>query len=80
MTTTAENLQSALAGESKAFQKYRAFAKEAEKEGFHLQSPRVGLRTAVVHEASVKWICTASTRDQLEPLCYRPMNEIRTSI
>lgn len=35
MTTTLENLQVAFAGESKAFQKYRAFAKKAEKEGFH---------------------------------------------
>ncbi len=35
MTTTAENLQTAFAGESKAFQKYSAFAKKAEKEGFH---------------------------------------------
>jgi len=34
MTTTADDLQVAFAGESKAFQKYRAFAKKAEKEGF----------------------------------------------
>jgi rubrerythrin len=34
MTNTAEHLQTAFAGESKAFQKYRAFAKKAEKEGF----------------------------------------------
>ena len=33
MTTTAENLQEAFAGESQANQKYRAFAKMAEKEG-----------------------------------------------
>lgn len=35
MTTTSENLQTAFAGESRAFQKYSAFAKKAEKEGFH---------------------------------------------
>jgi rubrerythrin len=35
MTTTKNNLKEAFAGESQAFQKYRAFAKEAEKEGFH---------------------------------------------
>jgi rubrerythrin len=34
MPTTAENLNEAFAGESKAFQKYRAFAKKAEQEGF----------------------------------------------
>ncbi len=32
--TTAENLKDAFAGESQANQKYRAFAKKAEKEGF----------------------------------------------
>lgn len=34
MTTTKENLENAFAGESQANQKYRAFAKKAEKEGF----------------------------------------------
>lgn len=34
MTTTNDNLKEAFAGESQANQKYRAFAKKAEKEGF----------------------------------------------
>jgi rubrerythrin len=34
MPTTIDNLKTALAGESQANQKYRAFAKKAEKEGF----------------------------------------------
>lgn len=34
MPTTTENLQEAFAGESQANQKYRAFAKKAEREGF----------------------------------------------
>ena len=34
MPTTQENLEEAFAGESQANQKYRAFAKQAEKEGF----------------------------------------------
>ena len=34
MTTTKENLEEAFAGESQANQKYRAFAKKAEQEGF----------------------------------------------
>ena len=34
MSTTNENLKEAFAGESQAFQKYLAFAKEAEKAGF----------------------------------------------
>ena len=34
MPTTMENLNEAFAGESKAFQKYEAFANKAEKEGF----------------------------------------------
>jgi rubrerythrin len=34
MPTTLENLQDAFAGESKAFQKYKAFAKKAERDGF----------------------------------------------
>jgi rubrerythrin len=34
MPTTEENLQVAFAGESKAFQKYEAFAAKAEKDGF----------------------------------------------
>lgn len=34
MPTTNENLKEAFAGESQANQKYRAFAKKAEKEGF----------------------------------------------
>ena len=34
MPTTTENLQEAFAGESQANQKYKAFAKKAEKEGF----------------------------------------------
>ncbi len=34
MTTTTENLQEAFAGESQANQKYRVFAKKAEKDGF----------------------------------------------
>lgn len=34
MTTTKDNLKEAFAGESQANQKYRAFAKKAEKEGF----------------------------------------------
>lgn len=34
MPTTTENLNEAFAGESKAFQKYEAFANKAEKEGF----------------------------------------------
>ena len=34
MATTKENLSEAFAGESQAFQKYSAFAKKAEREGF----------------------------------------------
>lgn len=34
MATTTENLKEAFAGESQANQKYKAFAKKAEKEGF----------------------------------------------
>ena len=34
MPTTTENLSDAFAGESQAFQKYSAFAKKAEREGF----------------------------------------------
>lgn len=34
MSTTKENLKEAFSGESQANQKYRAFAKKAEKEGF----------------------------------------------
>ena len=34
MSTTIENLKEAFAGESQANQKYRAFAKKAEKDGF----------------------------------------------
>lgn len=34
MSKTEENLKEAFAGESQAFQKYTAFAKKAEKEGF----------------------------------------------
>ncbi len=34
MPTTKENLKGAFAGESQAFQKYSAFAKKAEKDGF----------------------------------------------
>lgn len=34
MATTTENLKEAFAGESQANQKYRAFAKKAEKDGF----------------------------------------------
>ena len=34
MPTTQENLKEAFAGESQAYQKYRAFAKKAEREGF----------------------------------------------
>lgn len=34
MNTTKENLQEAFAGESQANQKYRAFAKKAERDGF----------------------------------------------
>ena len=34
MATTTENLSEAFAGESQAFQKYSAFAKKAEKDGF----------------------------------------------
>jgi rubrerythrin len=34
MPTTLENLKEAFAGESQAFQKYKAFAKKAEKDGF----------------------------------------------
>ena len=34
MTTTIENLKNAFAGESQANQKYRAFAKKAEQDGF----------------------------------------------
>lgn len=34
MATTTDNLQEAFAGESQANQKYKAFAKKAEKEGF----------------------------------------------
>jgi rubrerythrin len=34
MATTKENLQSAFCGESEAYQKYAAFAKKAEKDGF----------------------------------------------
>ena len=35
MATTHDNLKEAFAGESQANQKYRAFAKKAEREGFH---------------------------------------------
>src|SRR3972149_2779929 len=35
MSNTQDNLKEAFAGESQANQKYRAFAKKAEKEGFH---------------------------------------------
>jgi rubrerythrin len=35
MSKTEENLREAFAGESQAFQKYTAFAKKAEREGFH---------------------------------------------
>ncbi len=35
MATTLDNLKEAFAGESQANQKYRAFAKKAEQEGFH---------------------------------------------
>ena len=35
MTTTLDNLKEAFAGESQANQKYRAFAKKAEQDGFH---------------------------------------------
>ncbi len=35
MPTTIENLKEAFAGESQAFQKYSAFAKKAEQDGFH---------------------------------------------
>ena len=35
MATTLENMKEAFAGESQANQKYRAFAKKAEREGFH---------------------------------------------
>ena len=34
MPTTTDNLKEAFAGESQAFQKYTAFAKKAEKEGW----------------------------------------------
>lgn len=34
MPTTIDNLEDAFAGESQAYQKYRAFAKKAEREGF----------------------------------------------
>ncbi len=34
MSTTSENMKDAFAGESQANQKYRAFAKRAEKDGF----------------------------------------------
>ena len=34
MPTTLENMKDAFAGESQANQKYRAFAKKAEREGF----------------------------------------------
>ena len=34
MSTTKDNLEEAFAGESQAYQKYRSFAKKAEKEGF----------------------------------------------
>ena len=34
MPNTTDNLKTAFAGESQAFQKYRAFAKKAEKDGF----------------------------------------------
>lgn len=35
MTETMENLESAFSGESQAYQKYMAFAKKAEQQGFH---------------------------------------------
>ncbi len=35
MSTTLENMKEAFAGESQANQKYRAFARKAEREGFH---------------------------------------------
>lgn len=35
MTETLDNVKDAFAGESQANQKYRAFSKKAEKEGFH---------------------------------------------
>ena len=34
MPTTAENLKEAFAGESQAFQRYTAFSKKAEQDGF----------------------------------------------
>ena len=34
MATTLDNLKEAFAGESQAFQKYTAFAKKAEQDGF----------------------------------------------
>ena len=40
MATTKDNLKEAFAGESQANQKYRAFAKKAEKDGFYQNSVR----------------------------------------
>lgn len=47
MPTTQENLSNAFAGESQAFQKYTAFAKKAEKDGF----PNVAKLFATTAEA-----------------------------
>ncbi len=47
MSTTKENLKEAFAGESQANQKYRAFAKKAEKDGF----PNVAKLFATAAEA-----------------------------
>jgi len=47
MTTTSENLKEAFAGESQAFQKYTAFAKKAEQDGF----PNIGRLFRLTAEA-----------------------------
>ena len=46
MTDTIKNLKEAFAGESQANQKYRAFAKKAEKDGFANVADAVGIRRA----------------------------------
>ncbi|CAG0906713.1 unnamed protein product [Cyprideis torosa] len=70
MASTGENLKEAFAGESQAFQKYRAFAKKAEKEGL-INIARLFATTAEaerIHaEGHLKALdLIASTRENLE--------------
>ncbi len=93
MSTTLENLKTAFAGESQANQKYRAFAKKAERDGF----PNVArlFRTAAEaerihaegHLAAMEEIC--STVENLQAAfngetyeykeMYPPMAELATA-